>query len=708
MQSSDTKRFVELHKSALLNMSNYIEQVTQNPESPIAILVAQVQGLDTIGVHQYLRNNPHLIKELNDAGEAVLVSACIHHEDECKQHNLTGLLELNKEEILRDREKVILEHLQNKYASIMQGISTILEQATAICMEEVHANLDDNLKEKPDEYSTLEQCRLKHEEFKSRFTRAIGEKLGLTCDFLAGSFIMKASESIKMAILKRYATNYLEGNLLVADIAGDQLNCYMEELLMIKSFKMSDYSLLYGEKTLMLLSIMRLISYEQFQENEPSRILHLFDKVIDFLTPRDSQKILQELTQLKSKANKSELLKKEIQSWNEKSQLNDRLFAASLLFVGFIKVEKHYSSRIRHVLTSLFRNIFSNKDKFLPSQILAYLESIQTGNLEEEEKENEEESRQVQRHTSKTELKEIHKQIRNTHINSMNEHITHINQLSGFDYIFSTYGIQRAEKAILEKLSNPKTESKNIIICVSGFTSEDTIKFGEWPAVVKAYPDTEVLGLIWKSSTITSLLPDSMKDAPANPWSIIPALIGVLKADFFSNLISLISTNNKICGTWAETYQQAILTGKNLAYYLAETRLFEGHTISLVGFSLGTLVIMTCIWELEKMRRSDIIYDVLVMGGVAHIDDFYDRPLASVSHRITNCYCTTDYILMGPLKYVNPEVNPIGLGPIFKSTNKVKNIDVTSIANGHLSYRTKLEEILLKADLHQDLDAAFL
>ena len=71
---------------------------------------------------------------------------------------------------------------------------------------------------------------------------------------------------------------------------------------------------------------------------------------------------------------------------------------------------------------------------------------------------------------------------------------------------------------------------------------------------------------------------------------------------------------------WGSTYKEAITTGIYLAHILAETDLFKDYVINLMSFSLGTLVVMNCIWELERMNRHDIIYDVILMGGVSGAD----------------------------------------------------------------------------------------
>ncbi len=51
---------------------------------------------------------------------------------------------------------------------------------------------------------------------------------------------------------------------------------------------------------------------------------------------------------------------------------------------------------------------------------------------------------------------------------------------------------------------------------------------------------------------------------------------------------------------------------------------FEGHFINLIGFSLGTQVILSSLQRLKKLNKLNIINRVITMGGVADKYGVYD------------------------------------------------------------------------------------
>jgi uncharacterized protein (DUF2336 family) len=57
------------------------------------------------------------------------------------------------------------------------------------------------------------------------------------------------------------------------------------------------------------------------------------------------------------------------------------------------------------------------------------------------------------------------------------------------------------------------------------------------------------------------------------------------------------------------TRYKAKLTGKMLAHFLAsrENKLFNAKSISLIGYSLGTQVIKSCVNRLSKLDKTDLI-----------------------------------------------------------------------------------------------------
>jgi len=152
---------------------------------------------------------------------------------------------------------------------------------------------------------------------------------------------------------------------------------------------------------------------------------------------------------------------------------------------------------------------------------------------------------------------------------------------------------------------------------------------------------------------------------------------------------------------WDTAYQQAITTGIYLAHLLGQTELFRGSSVNLIGFSLGTLVIHSCLKELSSMGRDDIIYDVLLMGGVANIQEINPELVNVIGHKLFNCWSAKDSVLKNILSLANPDVKPVGLGPITLQDPKISNFDVTEIAQGHLKYRESLVHVLGLTDFNQ-------
>ncbi len=64
----------------------------------------------------------------------------------------------------------------------------------------------------------------------------------------------------------------------------------------------------------------------------------------------------------------------------------------------------------------------------------------------------------------------------------------------------------------------------------------------------------------------------------------------------------------------------AKLTGKVLGHFLAQNALFDSQSISLIGFSLGSQVIKSCLNTLAKLDISQSpINNVYFLGGATYI-----------------------------------------------------------------------------------------
>lgn len=89
---------------------------------------------------------------------------------------------------------------------------------------------------------------------------------------------------------------------------------------------------------------------------------------------------------------------------------------------------------------------------------------------------------------------------------------------------------------------------------------------------------------------------------------------------------------------WNDTFKESVITGIYLAHIIADTDLFKNYSVSLAGFSLGTMVIVNCLWELQRMKKYDLIYDCLLLGGVVDIGDFKKETLKVVVNNLMNTY----------------------------------------------------------------------
>ncbi len=77
---------------------------------------------------------------------------------------------------------------------------------------------------------------------------------------------------------------------------------------------------------------------------------------------------------------------------------------------------------------------------------------------------------------------------------------------------------------------------------------------------------------------------------------------------------------------------------------------FTNQTVSLLGFSLGTQVIKSCMKTLAKLGASDIIHNVTLLGGASHYEKqvpFWEQILTTtVGGSIKNVHSKGDNILL--------------------------------------------------------------
>ena len=194
--------------------------------------------------------------------------------------------------------------------------------------------------------------------------------------------------------------------------------------------------------------------------------------------------------------------------------------------------------------------------------------------------------------------------------------------------------------------------------------------------------------------------------------------------------VAVLQAGDLVDNPWTLGLDRARKAGKALAEALR--RGAQGRRpVTLVGYSLGALVIFTCLQELARsalngsgypelagnqsvedlseelsetssVNNSDsnslfgIIENVLLMGLPTHLPapSVWNQLRLLVSGRFIHCYSRSDWVLKFLYRTSSPTASEIaGLGPI-EDAPTIENVDLSELVLGHSDYQTKVAEIM--------------
>lgn len=145
---------------------------------------------------------------------------------------------------------------------------------------------------------------------------------------------------------------------------------------------------------------------------------------------------------------------------------------------------------------------------------------------------------------------------------------------------------------------------------------------------------------------------------------------------------------------WNVSLVRANAAGLILADSLMSRSLGK-RPITLLGFSLGSRVIFSCLKELARKGAHGIVQNVYMFGSpiVANKDD-YMKARSVVVGRFVNGYSSNDWILGYLFRATSGGIMRVsGLAPI-PDVPGLENLDVTNLVSGHMSYRTAMPRLL--------------
>ncbi|KAM9887069.1 hypothetical protein OXX69_013452, partial [Metschnikowia pulcherrima] len=175
--------------------------------------------------------------------------------------------------------------------------------------------------------------------------------------------------------------------------------------------------------------------------------------------------------------------------------------------------------------------------------------------------------------------------------------------------------------------------------------------------------------------------------------TILTALMSAIQLPMMLSKLSYLLDN-----PWNVSLDRAWKAGKILADTLISGNMGV-RPITLVGFSLGSRLIYSCLIELAKRGGFGLIDNVIILGTPATVK--YDQiTLAKsvVSGRFINGYTRNDWILGYLFRATGGGLSTVsGISPI-ENIPGVENFDCTEYVEGHMSYRKAIPKVLKALD----------
>lgn len=145
---------------------------------------------------------------------------------------------------------------------------------------------------------------------------------------------------------------------------------------------------------------------------------------------------------------------------------------------------------------------------------------------------------------------------------------------------------------------------------------------------------------------------------------------------------------------WNVSLTRANAAGLILADSLMDRNLGK-RPVTLLGFSLGSRVIFSCLKELADKGQCGLVENVYLFGSpiVANKNE-YLKARSVVSGAFVNGYSKNDWILGYLFRATSGGIMRVaGLAPV-KGVPHLENIDCTSLVDGHMAYRVAMPRLL--------------
>lgn len=247
------------------------------------------------------------------------------------------------------------------------------------------------------------------------------------------------------------------------------------------------------------------------------------------------------------------------------------------------------------------------------------------------------------------------------------------------------------------------TNSRHILIFVSSFLNQAENQEDLWKDFIKGDAYSECYSFNWPTMDLFSY--NEIKIQMEQEYRE-----NNVKSDIFHMGVNLLTRHHieaikleklDMSPPYGNLHYMAMICGKALAFFIGQLKMFETSAVSLIGFSMGSVVTYYCLKDLYYMRKSNMIYNFISIGSPMSKDELEPEIVKLNLGSYFNIYSMDDKVL----KYISSLVpfykSPCGLMELayddaLYSSKKIKvyNYDMTSLVHCHMDYTKYMSKII--------------
>ncbi|KAI0336499.1 DUF726-domain-containing protein [Cubamyces sp. BRFM 1775] len=274
--------------------------------------------------------------------------------------------------------------------------------------------------------------------------------------------------------------------------------------------------------------------------------------------------------------------------------------------------------------------------------------------------------------------------------------------------LFGAYGSKKTAEVVGEYTREVKDlairpvfqprETMAVRLCVTGWLESPEDVTAPWTV----FGGDDTFALQWEVDALQKLSNALVDLIKAQAMQYIKGQI--IKQTFLAALFAALSPTawlkitKIIDNPWMHTKMLATKTGKVLGTLLAE-RVLGSRPITLVGYSLGSLVIFEALQHLASLPPSQtigLVQDVYLFGSPVSTDRAQWAAIRRVvAGRVVNGYGSNDYVLAVLARVSGMNWGVAGLEPV--EVQGVENVACDEV-DGHLKWRGMIGQCLTQCD----------